>query len=111
MPAASGGAGAPQPSRGAWEGRGADQGGVLQAGSGEGGPVHAVSFVVSPHDGQGSEVTRALWTLAVRSDDGLEDLVGRAPTLDRPSYGNRLAMAEYEDAIAEFLLAALKNTR
>lgn len=60
---------------------------------------------------KGSEITRALWTLAVRSGDGLADLAGRAPRLERPSYGDRLAMAEYEDAIAEFLLAALKNTR
>lgn len=60
---------------------------------------------------KGSEVTRALWTLAIRSGDGLADLAGRAPKLERPSYGDRLAMAEYEDEIAKFLLAALKNTR
>lgn len=60
---------------------------------------------------KGSEITRALWTLAIRSGDGLADLAGRAPKLERPSYGDRLAMAEYEDAIAKFLLAALKNTR
>ena len=60
---------------------------------------------------KGSEITRALWTLAIRSGDGLADLAGRAPKLERPSYGDRLAMAEYEDEIAKFLLAALKNTR
>lgn len=60
---------------------------------------------------KGSEVTRALWTLAIRSGDGLADLAGKVPRLDRPSYGDRLAMAEYEDAIAEFLLASLKNMR
>ncbi|XOV75132.1 MAG: hypothetical protein ACFHWZ_17045 [Phycisphaerales bacterium] len=60
---------------------------------------------------KGSEITRALWTLAIRSGDGLADLAGRAPKLERPSYGDRLAMAEYEDEIAKFLLAALKNMR
>ncbi len=59
---------------------------------------------------KGSEVTRALWTLALRSQDQLAQLAAGAPNLDRPSNGDRLAMAQYEDAIAEFLLLALKHT-
>ena len=60
---------------------------------------------------KGSEITRALWRLTIRSGDGLADLASRTPKLDRPSNGDRLAMAEYEDAVAEFLLLAIKNTR
>lgn len=60
---------------------------------------------------KGSEVTRALWTLAVRSEDELAELASRAPRMDRPSYGDRLGMAQYEDAIADFLLLAIKQTR
>lgn len=60
---------------------------------------------------KGSEITRALWRLAIQSGDGLADLASRVPKLDRPSNGDRLAMAEYEDAVAEFLLLAMKNTR
>lgn len=59
----------------------------------------------------GSEVTRALWTLVIRSQDEFASLSDKMPKLERPSYGNPIAMAEYEDAIAEFLLLALKQTR
>lgn len=59
----------------------------------------------------GSEVTRALWTLAIRSQDELAELAVRAPRIERPPNGDRLAMAQYEDAIADFLLLALKRTR
>ncbi|MEO1009572.1 MAG: hypothetical protein AAFX79_13500 [Planctomycetota bacterium] len=58
-----------------------------------------------------SEVTRALWTLAVRSQDELAGLSARAPSLERPSYGNRFDMADYLDDMADFLLLALKQTR
>lgn len=60
---------------------------------------------------KGSEVTRALWTLAIRAQDELATIAAKAPKIDRPSYGDRLGMAEYEDAIADFLLLALKQTR
>lgn len=60
---------------------------------------------------KGSEVTRALWSLAIRSQDELAELASRAPRMDRPSYGDRLGMAQYEDAIADFLLLAIKQTR
>lgn len=60
---------------------------------------------------KGSEVTRALWTLAIRSQDHLAEIASRAPRMDRPSYGDRLGMAQYEDAIADFLLLALKQTQ
>ena len=60
---------------------------------------------------KGSEVTRALWTLAIRAEDELAEIASKAPRMDRPSYGDRLGMAEYEDAIADFLLLALKQTR
>jgi len=60
---------------------------------------------------KGAEITRALWSLAIRSSDNLADLSTKQPDLDRPSNGDRLAMAEFEDAIAIYLLYALKSVR
>jgi len=58
----------------------------------------------------GSEVTRALWTLALRSQDQLAELATSAPRMERPPYADKLAMAQYEDAVADYLLRALKQT-
>jgi hypothetical protein len=58
---------------------------------------------------RGSQISRALWTLALRAEDELDNL--RAPELDRPSYGDPLGMAAFEDVIAEYLLAAIKRAR
>lgn len=57
---------------------------------------------------KGSEVTRALWTLALRSEERLAEVAHKAPSMDRPSSGDRLARAEFEDAIAEFLQRVLR---
>lgn len=56
----------------------------------------------------GSEVTRALWTIALRAEERLAEVSHKAPSLERPSYGDKLAMAEFEDAIAEFLQRVLR---
>ena len=58
---------------------------------------------------RGSQISRALWTLALRAEEALDEV--RPPELRRPSYGDPLAMAAFEDAIAEYLLSALKRTR
>ena len=56
----------------------------------------------------GSEVTRALWTIALRAEERLAEVSHKAPSLERPSYGDKLAMAEFEDIIADFLQRTLK---
>lgn len=56
----------------------------------------------------GSEVTRALWTIALRAEERLAQLSHKAPALERPCYGDQLAMAEFEDAIVEFLQRVLR---
>jgi len=58
-----------------------------------------------------SHITRALWSLARRASDELEVLGSKAPKLKRPPHGDSIATAEFEDAIADFILAALKRTR
>ncbi len=58
---------------------------------------------------RGSQISRALWTLALRAEEELDNV--RAPELRRPSYGDPLGMAAFEDAIAEYLLSAIKKTR
>ncbi len=113
-----GGAGDPAPPRSAGRGRSArkrEQGVHIKARftRSEADEVERFARTLSSYLGttvMGSEVTRALWALAIRSQDELADLTGKAPRMDRPSYGDRMAMAQYEDAIADFLLLALKQT-
>lgn len=57
---------------------------------------------------KGSEVTRALWTLALRAEERLAEVAHKAPSMDRPSYGDRMGRAEFEDGIAEFLQRVLR---
>ena len=56
----------------------------------------------------GSEVTRALWTIAIRAEERLAEMSHNAPALERPSNGDRMAYAEFEDAIAEYLQRVLR---
>jgi hypothetical protein len=56
----------------------------------------------------GSEVTRALWTIAIRAEERLAEVSHNAPNLERPSNGDRMAYAEFEDAITEFLAKVLR---
>lgn len=57
---------------------------------------------------KGSEVTRALWTLALRAEERIAEVAHKAPSMDRPSYGDRMGRAEFEDAIAEFLQRVMR---
>ena len=59
----------------------------------------------------GSEVTRALWSLAIRSQEEFAAVIDRQDRLERPSTGDPLGMAQFEDAIADLLLLAMKRTR
>ena len=56
-----------------------------------------------------TQISRALWTLALRAEEELESV--QAPQLRRPSYGDPLGMAAFEDEIANYLLTALKRTK
>ena len=56
-----------------------------------------------------TQISRALWTLALRAEEELESI--QAPALRRPSYGDPLGMAAFEDEIANYLLLALKRTK
>lgn len=59
----------------------------------------------------GSEVTRALWTLAIRSQDEFAAVIDWRKPLERPSNGDPLGMAQFEDTIAFFLLHAIRRMR
>jgi len=56
-----------------------------------------------------SQATRAMWTILAGSEDALRKAGRRQPQRTAPSTGNALAMAEYEEEVAEFLEAVLKR--
>lgn len=58
-----------------------------------------------------SHVTRAIWTLVRRAEDEYDALADKAPPLRRAAHGDHLATAAYEDALADFLLAAIKRVK
>ncbi len=57
-----------------------------------------------------SQVTRALWSVLAGAEDAIRAESKRAPNLRVPSKGDHVGMAEYEDAIADFLAMALKRS-
>ncbi len=57
-----------------------------------------------------SQVTRAVWSVLAGAEDAIRAEAKRAPNLRVPSKGNQIAMAEYEDAITDFLAMALKRS-
>lgn len=57
----------------------------------------------------GSHVTRALWTLAIRSQEEFAAVIDRRSPLERPSNGDPLGMAQFEDAIADLLSRAIRR--
>ena len=58
-----------------------------------------------------SHITRALWSLARMAGEELEAIADKAPRMKRPSHGDKIGTADYEDAIAKFILKALKRTK
>ncbi len=57
-----------------------------------------------------SQVTRAMWSILAGAENAVRANARRAPRVSVPSTGDHLAMVEYEEAIAEFLLTALKRS-
>lgn len=57
-----------------------------------------------------SQITRALWALACGIQDTIRTRTPRIPSVSIPSRGDRAAMAEYEQALADFLEIAIKRT-
>lgn len=57
-----------------------------------------------------SQVTRALWSVLAGAEDSIRAESKRASNLRVPSKGDRIGMAEYEEAIADFLAMALKRS-
>lgn len=58
-----------------------------------------------------SHITRALWSLARQAGDNIDELSGTAPTLKRPSKGDVIGEAEFEDRLASLILKALKRVK
>ncbi len=56
-----------------------------------------------------SHVNRALWSLLRRAQDHIGERRSLAPKLTRPSNGNPIEMARFEDALSEYLLALFKD--
>lgn len=57
-----------------------------------------------------SQVSRALWSILAGSEDEIRAGARRAPKLQVPSKGDHIGMAEYEEALADFILTALKRS-
>lgn len=57
-----------------------------------------------------SQVTRAVWSILAGAEDAIRAESKRAPNLRVPSKGDHIAMAEYEEAVADFLAMALKRS-
>lgn len=57
-----------------------------------------------------SQVSRAVWSILAGAEEAIHAESKRAPYLRVPSKGDHIAMAEYEDALADFLAGALKRS-
>jgi hypothetical protein len=57
-----------------------------------------------------SQVSRALWAILAGAEDVLNSNPRRGQPLRVPSRGDPLAMAEYEEAIVDYLQVALKRS-
>lgn len=57
-----------------------------------------------------SQVSRAVWSILAGAEEAIHAESKRAPYLRVPSKGDHIAMAEYEDALADFLTGALKRS-
>ena len=57
-----------------------------------------------------SHIDRAFWSLLRQAHDHVDRHVKDAPKLVRPSNGNPIGLAEFEDRLASFLHRILKDT-
>lgn len=56
-----------------------------------------------------SQASRALWTVMMFAEEAMAASPRRGEPLRRPSKGDAIGMAEYEEAIADYLRVALKR--
>lgn len=56
-----------------------------------------------------SQVSRAMWSILSGADEAIKAGARRAPRMSVPSKGDHLGMAEYEQALADFLATALRR--
>lgn len=56
-----------------------------------------------------SHVNRALWSLLRRAQDLIDQRRPATPRLARPSNGNPMELARFEDLLAQYLLALFKD--
>ena len=56
-----------------------------------------------------SHVNRALWSLLRRAQDLVAERRPQAPQLARPSNGNPIELARFEDILSQYLLAVFKD--
>lgn len=56
-----------------------------------------------------SQVSRAMWSILAGAEEAIKAGARRAPRLSVPSKGDHLGMAEYEQAIADFLATVLRR--
>lgn len=56
-----------------------------------------------------SHVDRALWSLLRHAQDQIEEHLKDAPKLARPSNGNAIGIAQFEDQLSVFLLNIFKD--
>ncbi len=57
-----------------------------------------------------SQATRAMWTILAGSEEAMQQAGRRRVKRTAPSTGNAMAMAEYEEEVAEFLETVLKRS-
>ena len=57
-----------------------------------------------------SQITRALWALACGAQDAIRARTRRIPNIPVPSRGDHVALAEYEQALADVLDVAIKRS-
>jgi hypothetical protein len=57
-----------------------------------------------------SQITRAMWSILAGAEDAIKAGGKRTRRLSVPSKGDHIAMAEYEEALAQFLGVALRRS-
>lgn len=57
-----------------------------------------------------SQISRAMWSILAGAEEAIQAGARRAPKLTAPSTGDRIAMAEYEQALTDFIELALKRS-
>ena len=56
-----------------------------------------------------SHINRAMWVIIRRAQDKIEQRKKHTPKLIRPSNGNPIELAKFEDSLADYLLTIFKE--